>query len=354
MSISELKSILPKGTAALIISEHNRDYFTSFKSSSGYLLVTGPHSVFITDSRYIEEAKNKVRGCDEILLQKDFKEQLMYILKSLQVKKVQMEASHITVKKFEKFKEMLKGIEVTASGEIDEHIESLRSVKSQGEKEKIKKAQGIAQQAFMHILEYIKPGKTERQIALELDYFMLGNGASALSFDTIVVSGKNSSKPHGVPSEKKIETGDFITMDFGACFLSYHSDMTRTVAVGSVSEKQALVYDIVQKAQLNAISKVREGALCKDCDFAAREVISDAGYADNFGHSTGHGVGIELHENPNLTPSSDEVLKAGNVVTVEPGIYIENEFGVRIEDMVFVTPTGCENLTNSPKNLMVL
>ncbi len=183
---------------------------------------------------------------------------------------------------------------------------------------------------------------------------MLKNGAEALSFDTIVVSGVNSSMPHGVPSEKIIEDGDFITMDFGAVVDGYHSDMTRTVAVGFVTDEQQKVYDTVLKAQMASLDVIKSGISCIDADRAARDVIVNAGYGDYFGHGTGHGVGVEIHEIPNLSPKSTMTLEIGNIVTVEPGIYLPGKFGVRIEDMVFVTENGCKNLTNAQKSLIVL
>ena len=180
------------------------------------------------------------------------------------------------------------------------------------------------------------------------------NGADALSFETIAVSGKNSSKPHGVPSDKKIEKGDFITLDFGAVVDFYHSDMTRTVAVGEVSSKQAEVYETVLEAQLKSIEKIKAGEICNEVDKIARDIISSKGYGQNFGHGLGHGVGVEIHEAPSFNPSSKYILQEGNIVTVEPGIYLPGEFGVRIEDMGAVTKTGFDNFTKSEKKLIVL
>ena len=199
-----------------------------------------------------------------------------------------------------------------------------------------------------------KAKKTEKEIALELDYFMLRNGADALSFETIAVSGKNSSMPHGVPTDKKIEKGDFITMDYGAVCDFYHSDMTRTVAVGEVTSKQAEVYETVLKAQEEAFRVMKAGMVCKDVDKAARDVIVNAGYGEYFGHGLGHGVGVEIHELPSLNPTSDAVLREGHIVTNEPGIYLPGEFGVRIEDMALITADGYENLTVCEKKLIVL
>lgn len=183
---------------------------------------------------------------------------------------------------------------------------------------------------------------------------MRGLGAEGVSFDFIVVSGKNSSLPHGVPTDKKIEKGDFITMDFGGIVGGYCSDMTRTVAVGGITDEQKMVYDTTLKAQLAAIDAIKAGAICGDIDKIARDIIYDAGYKGCFGHALGHSVGIDVHESPNLSPNNQSILQIGNVVTVEPGIYLENKFGVRIEDMVYVTENGCINLTNSKKELLIL
>ena len=183
---------------------------------------------------------------------------------------------------------------------------------------------------------------------------MIKNGADNPAFDTIAISGKNTSMPHGVPGSRKIENGDFITMDYGTLKDGYRSDMTRTIAVGNVSEKQAEVYNTVLRAQLSCLNTIRAGIPCREADAAARNVIAEAGYGDFFGHGTGHGVGIDIHEAPSVGPRSEETLQAGDVVTDEPGIYIPGEFGVRIEDMVYVTPDGCENLTKCEKSLIVL
>ena len=354
MRIQKLCEQLNCDEAALIVSSENRTYFTGFTSSNGYLIVSPNGSVFITDSRYIEAAKLEVNGCDDIVLQKNIKTQIVKEAKKLGAKKVLIEAKRTTIASYDKYKELFEELEVIATSKLDDFVEGLRAIKSQEEKETTIKAQRIAERAFAFILDYITQGKTEREVARELDYFMIKNGAQSVAFNTIVVSGKNSSKPHGEPSEKRLERGDLITMDFGACVDGYHSDMTRTVALGSVSTRQAQVYETVLKAQQCAIDKVCEGVFASDCDFAARSFIDDAGFEDFFGHGTGHGVGIEIHEKPSLSKDSKDILQYGNIITVEPGIYIEGSFGVRIEDMLFVTKDGSENLTNAPKALMVL
>lgn len=345
---------LKKGEAALIMSEENVSYFTCFHSTNGYLIVTSERSYFLTDSRYIEAAQNKITSCDEVLLLKSFKSDVVGLLDTLNIKKLYLESERITVARYNEISFLIPFAEVICNGSLDKAISDIRIIKSLEQKEKIIKAQRIAEKAFDYILHFIDTDKTEKDIALELDFFMLKNGADALSFETIAVSGKNSSMPHGVPTDKKIEKGDFITMDYGAVVDFYHSDMTRTVAVGEVSSKQAEVYETVLTAQKEALKKIRAGESCKDIDAVARNIIKNAGYGEYFGHGLGHGVGVEIHEAPSLNPTSETVLQEGYIITVEPGIYLPGEFGVRIEDMVFVTADGLENLTNSEKKLIVL
>ena len=353
--ISKLKAYLKeKNSAALIMSEENICYFTSFHSTNGYLVVTGEKAVFLTDSRYIEAAGNKIKTCDEILETKGMEKTLRPFIESLGIKSLMLESERVTVSRYNEIKKMFDSVEVICNGDLDKEISDIRMVKNKDEISLIVKAQRIAEKAFDHILGFIEVGRTEKEVALELEYFMLKNGADALSFETIAVSGKNSSLPHGVPSDKKIESGDFVTMDYGAVTDFYHSDMTRTVAVGEVSGKQIEVYETVLEAQLKGLEAIKAGIKGKDVDAVSREIIKNKGYGDYFGHGLGHGVGVEIHELPSLNPSGEIILKEGHVVTVEPGIYLPGEFGVRIEDMAVVTKDGCENLTVCEKKLIVL
>ncbi len=352
MSIVNLQSKLKKGEAFLVSSQENRLYLTGFPSSDGYLLITADESIFLTDSRYIEAAQGAIADCSAVELLTSLKAQLPVLCKKLGITQVYTEAERISIAQFRDFENIL-GCPCSAQA-LDGELTALRRIKSKAEKEKILAAQAIAEKAFENVLGFIREGVTEKEIALELDYFMLRNGAQALSFETIAVSGANSSMPHGVPSDKKIAKGDFITMDYGAVVDGYHSDMTRTVAVGEVSTKQAQVYETVLSAQLASLNSLSAGVDCKAADAAARDIIAAAGYGSNFGHGTGHGVGIEIHEAPRLSPKSDAILMAGDVVTVEPGIYLPGEFGVRIEDMAYITENGFENLTKSPKSLIII
>ncbi len=352
MNIKNLQEKINDNEAYLIVSPENRYYLTDFSSSAGYLLITKTEAVFLIDSRYIEAAQKAITACSEIALLKNFSQQLPEYIEKLGVTMLYTEAERLSVTDFEKIKKSAPC--VCVADKVDERINALRRIKTEEEKKKILAAQAIAEKAFDNILNFIKEGVTEREIALTLDFFMLRNGAEDISFKTIAVSGKNSSMPHGVPTDKKVENGDFITMDYGAVVDGYHSDMTRTVAVGSVSSKQAEIYETVLSAQKASLEILKAGISCKAADAAARDIIKNAGCGEFFGHGTGHGVGIEIHEAPTLNPRSEDILKIGDVVTVEPGIYLPSEFGVRIEDMAFITENGCENLTKSPKNLIIL
>lgn len=337
----------------LIISPENRRYFTSFDSSDGFLCVCRNDAVFFTDSRYIEAANEKITACRSEEPDNVYK-CISRFFSSHGVNEFVVENSRITLSQFENLQKNIPNMSVNSGSYLDSCIHALRCIKTDSEVECIVTAQRIAEKAFEHILSFIKVGKTEKEIQLELDYYMLSNGAEALSFDTIAVSGANSSKPHGVPSDKKTEDGDFITLDFGAVYNGYHSDMTRTVAVGNVNDRQKLVYETVIKAKNTAEAMIKAGVSARDADKAARDITEQNGFGSFFRHGTGHGVGIEIHEFPNLSPKSDYILQKGNIVTVEPGIYIPGEFGVRVEDMVLVEQNGCKKLTNAPEQLIIL
>ena len=354
MGINKLQKFLKNNFEAIIISSpENRRYFTGFPSSDGYLVVTKNDAVFFTDSRYIEAAQKSVKNCRAQKLTRVSNEIKDYI-REKNILKIYTERNRVTVSDYDFFKTVFSPCKVTASKKLEKETDNIRRAKIEEEKEYILTAQKIAENAFEHILTFIKPGVTEKQIALELDFYMLSHGAEAVSFETIAVTGAKSSMPHGVPDETVVKNGDFITMDFGAVYKGYHSDMTRTVAVGEVTEEQKTVYETVLKAQKKALSVLKKGLPCSEADKAARDIIDNAGYGDYFGHSTGHGVGVEIHENPTLAPKSTDILEIGDVVTVEPGIYLPGKFGVRIEDMALITENGYENLTSTPKELIIL
>lgn len=349
-----LAARLQKGQAVLITSEHNRRYLTGFLSSDGCVVVTADGACFLTDFRYIEAARASVTTM-ECRTYRRMSEGVGEYLAERRVEQVYIEADQMPVGTFRLWQERLPQLQWIGDGTLDGWLREERLVKTPEELSKIRQAQALTEYGFEYILPFIRPGRTEREIALELERLIRWQGAERVAFDFIVVSGKNGALPHGAPSDKPVERGELITMDFGAVVDGWHSDMTRTVAVGAVSDEQRDVYGIVLRAQEAALAVLRAGLPCEAGDAAARDIIDRAGFGDAFGHSTGHGVGVEIHEAPHLSPSAGEqVLAAGSVVTVEPGIYLPGRFGVRIEDMALITGDGSENLTASPKELIVL
>ncbi len=346
---NQLKSF---SDCAIITDDINRRYFTQMKSSAGTLVVFPEEAYLIIDFRYIEKARKTVKGC-EVVLQNKLYEQINQLIDKHNATKVSVEADNLTISQLEKISNEIK-CEIDSSRSLSECIGEIRVRKRDEEIEKIIAAQRIAEKGFEHMLNFIGEGKTEREIQLELDYFMLKNGAEALSFDTIALSGKNTSLPHGVPTDKRVEQGDFVLLDYGAVIDGWHSDMTRTVCVGQPTDEMKQVYETVLNAQLAGLSAVRAGITGIELDKAARDIIDAAGYGEYFGHSLGHGVGMEIHEAPTASPSCDNVLEENMIVTIEPGIYIPEKFGVRIEDFVIVKENGCENMTKAPKNLIIL
>ena len=353
--LQRLAQQLPDDVDAMLICEAvNRQYFTGLRSSAGTLLVfKQAPAVFLIDSRYYERAKKDIHGC-EVVLQGKLFEQVSEWFQRHGVRTAAVEGDYLNLSQYARFKEGLPKVSLVSKPEIDSAIRRMRMIKSPEEIASVRAAQKITDDAFSHIYGYIKEGRTEREIAGELLDFCYRHGSERPSFDYIVVSGKNSSMPHGVPGEKPVERGDFITMDFGCMIDGYCSDMTRTVAVGALSDEQHRVYQTVLDAQLAGIAAVRAGVSCKTVDAAARNLITVAGYGEAFGHGTGHSLGIEIHEPPAFSKSDETICEAGMVLSVEPGIYLEGKFGVRIEDLVHITADGCENLTASEKKLLVL
>lgn len=339
-------------TAALIITNENRRYLTGFPSSLGYLLMTKNGNILFVDGRYFEAANKKAVNCEVVLIEKLI-EQINEELSKRGIEKLIIE-TEVSVSVYESLKRKL-GVKVTPSGPLTNKLYTLRSVKKRDEINSIISAQRIAEKAFADVLDFINVGKSEREIAAFLEYRMKLYGAEKIAFETIAVSGRNSSMPHGVPTEKRVENGDFVTLDFGAVINGYCSDMTRTVAVGFATDEMQQVYNTVLAAQQKVIETVSAGVLCADADNAARSVIEAAGYGKYFNHSTGHGVGLEIHEMPTLSKRAGDVkLRAGQIVTDEPGIYLPEKFGVRIEDMLLVQKNGCKNLTKAAKDLIIL
>ncbi len=352
--LERLGGLLPDdGTAALVKADHHLCYLTGFPSGDSYLLVTREACYFLTDFRYIELAQQTVTGAQCRCITR-LTETVSELLAHHGIGTLYLEASECSAAFTERLRTALPQVSLDVSSQLDSWLSEMRAVKEESEIRKILQAQALTEEGFDHILSYIREGMTEREIALELEFYMRKRGAERVAFDFIVVSGANTSLPHGIPTDKPVKHGDFITMDFGAVVDGYHSDMTRTVAVGAVSDEQRLVYDTVLRAQQAALETLRADLPCCDGDAAARRVIEAAGYGECFGHATGHGVGVQIHEEPRLSAVETRPLTVGQVVTVEPGIYLAGRFGVRIEDMVVIEHDGCRNLTRSPKKLILL
>ena len=349
--IEELIKDMPDEIDAVIVKNgFNRFYFTNFSSTAGVLVITKKSAYFLLDFRYFEMAQKVVKGV-KIICFSDVFEEINKIFKKENVKNVAVETKSVSISEFEEYKTKLNEYNFTKNSWLDEEISSLRSVKTEEEVEKIRRSQEVVDAAFSHILNFISAGKTEKQVAREIENFILDN-AQATSFSTIVVSGKNSSLPHGVPTEKILEDGDFVTMDFGAILDGYCSDMTRTVVVKKPSNFQRELYKIVLDGQELALKTIKEGLICNEVDAMVRRFFKKFDYDEEFGHGLGHGVGIEIHENPRLNKICKTKLKKNMVVTVEPGIYINSKMGLRIEDMVVVKENGILNLTKSSKELI--
>ncbi len=350
--INALCAAMKNTEGALIITDElNRRYLTGFSSTAGALIVVDGKSYFIIDSRYVEAARAAIEGT-EVILERDRFAQTAEILKKHHCVKALLEYT-VSVAQLDVFREKLP-IFVDASALLSETIMNLRSIKSADEIECIEHAQSITERAFNEILKFIRPGLREIDVACELEHQMRLAGAERFAFETICVAGSKGSMPHGVPGDNIIENGDFLTMDFGAVWGGYCSDMTRTVAVGKVSDEQKKVYETVLAAQSAALAAARPGMAGKELDAVARKLIGDAGYGENFGHGLGHSLGLQVHENPRANTVDETPMAENMLMTVEPGIYLDGRFGVRIEDMIVFTAEGSRDLTGAPRELITL
>ncbi|TDQ41658.1 M24 family metallopeptidase [Aureibacillus halotolerans] len=335
----------------IISNASNRRYITRFTGTAGLALVTASDAIFMTDFRYIEQANAETDGFEIVKYDQSLWKETATQAKRLGIKRLGFEKTSVSYSEYESFAQALAGVEFVPTRGL---IEQLRQVKDDDEVKIIQEAARIADAAFDHVLNLLKPGVSEWSIANELEMFMRNQGAASSSFDTIVASGKRSALPHGVASTKRIESGDFVTLDFGAYYQGYCSDITRTVAVGEPSDVLKKIYNIVLDAQKQAVASIAPGKSGIEIDAVARDLISKEGYGPNFGHSTGHGIGLEVHEGPSLSIKGEEALAPGMIVTVEPGIYVAGIGGVRIEDDVLVTESGHQVLTHSTKELIIL
>lgn len=352
MKLAKLRQALidEKLDAILITSDYNRRYMTDFTGTAGVAVVSQNDAVFITDFRYTEQAAAQVKDFRIVQHVGSIVEEVAKQVALIGAKTVGFEKDTLVYAAYMQYKEAVKAEFVPTSG----LIEKIRLIKTEQEINIIKAACEIADQAFTHILSFIEPGKTELEVSNELEFFMRKQGATSSSFDIIVASGLRSALPHGVATNKVIEKGDFVTLDFGALYNGYISDITRTIAVGQPSEKLVDMYNAVLESQLLALDKVGPGMTGIEADAVARDYLTAQGYGEAFGHSTGHGIGLEVHEGPGLSHRSETVLEENMVVTIEPGVYLPGIGGVRIEDDILITATGNEKLTHSTKELIIL
>ena len=335
----------------LLTSRYSRHYGAEFDIAEGAAIVTKAGCRYFTDSRYIESAQNSLKGFEVICVDGiGYFKLLNDAIADFGVTTLGYEENYLTVAELMGYEKYLNAKLVPYNKEIS----GFRGVKEDWELDLMRKAQAIADKAFAEVLPRIQVGMSELELQVELIYCMYKNGAHGLSFDPIVVSGPNSSMPHGVAGERKIQEGDFITMDFGVLYMGYCSDMTRTVAVGFATEEMEKVYNTVLEAQLAGLAATKAGVPGKEIDGAARKVITDAGYGPYFGHGYGHSLGLEVHESPSPNARNDQPMPLHAVASAEPGIYLPGKFGVRIEDCVIFTEDGYENLATSPKNLIIV
>ena len=336
----------------LLTSRYSRHYGAEFDIAEGVAIVTKKGCRYFTDSRYIESAENGIKGFEvlEINRENSYIKRLNDAIVDFGVSKLGYEEIYLTVAELMNYEKNLKA-ELTP---YNKAIYGFRAVKEEWELERMRKAQEITDKAFAEVLPRIKVGMTELELQAELIYCLYKNGGEGLAFDPIVVSGPNTSLPHGVAGDRKIQEGDFVTMDFGATYQGYCADMTRTVAVGYATEEMKKIYDTVLQAQLAGIAATKAGVPGKDVDAAARKVIEDAGYGPYFGHGYGHSLGLEVHESPSPNGANPEPMPVGAVASAEPGIYLPGKYGVRIEDVTVFLENGYEDITHSPKNLIIV
>ncbi len=351
--IAKITAQLPEHglDAMLVTSAPGERYAVGFEGE-GWVLVSRDGARYSTDGRYIEAARQQVTGA-EIVLTERGQSHLALAREEIRrrgLKRVGFESGRVSADELGRWKDSLPCELVAAQGLLD----GLRAAKDEEELARMRQAQRITDEAFREILNFIRPGLTEQEVAARLVYELLRRGGRRVSFDPIVAAGANGSMPHAVPGETVIQPGMFVTMDFGCVYEGYCSDMTRTVAVGQPTDEMERVYHTVLEAQRAGIAAARAGVTGSEVDRAARQVIQQAGYGSFFSHSFGHSLGLEIHESPNASPSEQTVFPAGAVISAEPGIYLPGHFGVRIEDVLVLREGGCEDITQAPKNLIVL
>ncbi len=339
--------------ALLILNESNMHYLCGFSPSEGVILLLKSGDCYhIVDSRYTETACNHAKRTKINVIENNgnFAEEIATLCKNNNVTKIAFENETITLKQYDTYKKATKCEFIP----IDDKFMRIRNVKSKEEIVLMKEANRIAEESFIELLNFIEVGKTEKELQSYFDYLMAKHGSDGPSFGTILLTGAHTSLPHGVPSDLKINKGDFVLFDFGATYKGYHSDMTRTVAVGSATDEMKEMYNLVLKAQIAGINALNAGVKCADVYKAAYDVLEEKKMAKYFRHGLGHGVGLDIHEGFNASPRSKDTYEVGNVTSVEPGIYIPNKFGIRIEDVCVVTENGNEDISTVNKELLIL
>lgn len=350
-----IKIINERGADALILlDEANMHYLCGFSPSEGIVFITKDGAAYhLVDSRYIETAQANAKATGLTAIEPDtlFNEAVAQLAKQHGVKKLVFENETITLSRYVGLAKEMPDVEFT---ELDNAMMLERGRKEAEEIVMMKEANHIAETAFLELLNHVQAGKTEKELAAYFDYLMAKNGSWGLSFDTILLTGAHTSMPHGVPGDRVIQEGDFVLFDFGATYKGYHSDMTRTVAVGTATEEMKHDYDLVLRAQLAGIKALEAGVKCADVYKAAYDVLDAENKAQYFRHGLGHGVGLEIHEGFNASPRSTDTYEVGNVTSVEPGIYLPDQYGIRIEDVCYLSPRGRENLSTVTKELIIL
>jgi Xaa-Pro aminopeptidase len=351
--LAKLRALLAQhDTEALLVTHAiNRKYLSGFTGSSGALLITADKALLYSDFRYRTQAPEQAPNFEFIEHQANMMDSIQETVHALHIHKLAFEPHEMSFESYSACASKLEGIELKPSGKW---IEQLRMIKDESELVIMKEAAELADRTFQHIVGILKPGMKEQEIALEIEFYMRHHGAVSSSFETIVASGERSALPHGVASARKLQSGEYVKLDFGAYYQGYCSDITRTVMLGKPTDQHRHIYQIVREAQQAALEQIRPGMTGREADAIARNMIKDYGYGDLFGHGTGHGLGMEIHEVPRLSMTSDTVLEPGMTVTVEPGIYVVGFGGVRIEDDVVITRDGVDVLTHATKDFIVI
>ncbi|MEW6276071.1 MAG: Xaa-Pro peptidase family protein [Bacillota bacterium] len=342
-----------KGLAAVLVMQpENRRYLSGFTGTAGALLIDQQKCHFLVDFRYLEQAGEECPGWQIYEVKESIFASLAELLPQLGISSLACEGDYLTCKQFNDLRDKLVQVETIVP--LYGLVEEIRKIKDPAEIENLRRAAELADHAFWYILDFIRPGVQERDVALALEFFLRKKGARKVSFDFIVASGTRGAMPHGVASEKTLQAGELVTIDYGCEYQGYYSDITRTVSLGPPDRKQAEIYGVVLEAQATGLRALKAGVKASEVDQAVRDVTARYGYQENYRHSTGHGVGLAVHEAPRLAKQDETVLEAGMVVTIEPGIYLPGWGGVRIEDMAVVEEHGCRLLTHAPKEELIV